>query len=271
MKSVGILDERGAVGRAGGCAGGSAGGCGPGGAEAEVPPLAVLAACDNGQERPEPVQIAVCLLDRGRITEPVSWLVRPTEPIAPVMTTRVHGFADADVADAPGLGEVWVEVSDVVDGRPLVVHNAGRILGMLANLPDPGLLGVLDTLRLAERRGVSAGHSYALAPLLAATRVDAGPCHRFERAGWAARATAGLFVHLVGLRPPVPFEVLADWCHVDTPSGWAGALRPGSWPAVLCEVPPLVLPNPVLGGSVAGSPVAGGSVSPWVMSGSGRR
>ena len=238
MKSVGILDERGA--------GGSVA-RGADGVVAEVPPVAVLAVCDNGRERPMPVQIAVCLLDRGRVGEPVSWLVRPTEPIAPVMTARVHGIADADVADAPDLGEVWAEVSDVVDGRPLVVHNAGRVLGMLGGLPDPGLLGVLDTLRLARRRRVSAAHSYALVPLLAATRVDVGSCHRFERADWAARAIAGLFVHLVGLRPPVPFPVLADWCHVDTPAGWAGALRPGYWPAVLCEAPPMSLPNPGLG------------------------
>lgn len=217
------------------------------GSESDIPPLAVIAACDNGQERPEPVQIGVCQIDNGHATEPVTWLVRPGTPIAPVMTTRVHGFADADVADAPKLAEVWDSVSDVAGGRILVMHNARRILGMLADLPDPGLAGALDTLRLAQHRRVSVGNSYALVPLLAATGVDAGPGHRFERADWTVRATAGLFAHLAGLRPTVPFDVLADWCRADTPAGWADPLTPRPWPAVLREVPPLVLPNPAMG------------------------
>ncbi|HEX5493676.1 MAG TPA: 3'-5' exonuclease [Mycobacteriales bacterium] len=214
------------------------------------PPAAVLAVCDNGRERPEPVQIGVCGLDAGRAGEPVTWLVRPTAPIAPVMTLRVHGLGDADVAGAPGLPEVWPQVSDVVGGRLLVVHNAGRILGTLAGLPDPGtagLAGVLDTLRLARHRRVSVGGSYALAPLIAATRVNATPVPRFERADWTALATAALFTHLVTLPPLVPFHILTTWCRADLPPGWPDPSTPEPWPTVLREAPPLALPNPAIG------------------------
>lgn len=213
--------------------------------EIDAPPAVALAVCDNGQDRPEPVQLAVCHVDGGQRAEPVSWLVRPATPITALMTTRVHGIADTDVADAPTLDQVWPRVADAIAGRLLVVHHAGRVLRLLAGQPDPGPTAILDTLRLARRRRVIPGGSYALGPLLAAIGVDAGRRPHREQADWTAVATAALFAHLVTCRPRVPFAVLADWCRAV--AGWPTPLTPGSWPTVLREPTPIVLPNPALG------------------------
>ncbi len=53
----------------------------------------------------------------------VQTLVRPTHPI-PYEVTLIHGITDEDVADAPTFREVWEELKQTLEGRPVVAYNA---------------------------------------------------------------------------------------------------------------------------------------------------
>lgn len=69
----------------------------------------------NGQQPPDLVELAVVPIIGGVIGEPVSWLVRPAEPIK-YFATRIHGLTNKDVADAPAFAGVVAEVSRALEG-----------------------------------------------------------------------------------------------------------------------------------------------------------
>lgn len=143
----------------------------------------------NGQQPPELVELAIVPIVGGVIGEPVSWLVRPAEPIK-YFATRIHGLTNKDVADAPEFAAISDEVLHTLDGAVLVAHNAhvdvdvlGRKLGGDWQRPE-----VFDTLKLA-RRLVPGQDSYRLGTRQvlqtgreAARRSDAAPRH-LRRAG----------------------------------------------------------------------------------------
>ena len=108
----------------------------------------------NGQQPPEIVEIAVLPITSGNpITSADlrTWLVRPIRPISGLVTRKVHGITNAEVADAPRWDEIASEVAALLDGRILVAHNASverRVLG--SHLPQWQPPLVLDTMRLAK-------------------------------------------------------------------------------------------------------------------------
>lgn len=53
----------------------------------------------------------------------IQTLVRPTQPI-PYEVTIIHGISDEDVADAPTFREVWEELKQALEGRPIIAYNA---------------------------------------------------------------------------------------------------------------------------------------------------
>src|SRR5689334_10224908 len=54
----------------------------------------------NGQQPPDLVELAVLPITDGVIGEPVSWLVKPPQPIT-YFATSIHGISGKDVASAP--------------------------------------------------------------------------------------------------------------------------------------------------------------------------
>jgi DNA polymerase III epsilon subunit-like protein len=160
--------------------------------------FAVVDVEGNGQQPPEIIEIAVAHLDGMTLVgEPQSWLVKPSRPISPLVTHKVHGITNADVADAPTIRELAPTLLAVFADRIPVAHNASVEKGVLgAQLPEWQPPMMLDTMRLAKL--VWPGFkSYSLDPLLAHAQISLGDGHGARhRAGFDAHATALLFVVL---------------------------------------------------------------------------
>ena len=59
----------------------------------------------NGQTPPEIIEIAILPISGQTVTVTVeemrSWMIRPLRPITPIVTRKVHGITNADVAECP--------------------------------------------------------------------------------------------------------------------------------------------------------------------------
>lgn len=115
--------------------------------------LVVVDVEGNGQQPPEIIEIAALPVDDEMTVDDMRcWLVRPQRKITPLVTRKVHGISNADVADSPPWSAVAPEIEDLLTDRTLVAHNASvehRVLA--AHLPTWTPPLVLDTLRLAKR------------------------------------------------------------------------------------------------------------------------
>lgn len=164
----------------------------------------------NGQQPPEIVEIALLALTSGRDLTPadlLTWLVRPTRPITSLVTRKVHGISNADVATAPRWDEVAGAVATALERRVVVAHNASVERRVLAeHVPSwrPPLL--LDTMRLAKAvwPGLPGGYGLdnlirhaALTPPDLPTEVAGPDRMRRHRAGYDTWMTAALLVTLV--------------------------------------------------------------------------
>lgn len=103
---------------------------------------------------PEPrdriIQVGVAVIEGGSIKRTYASFVNPGVPIPPEIT-RLTGITDADVADAPGLDDVMIDLLPLLDGASFVAHNAAFDYGVLQRAlaecgydPFPGR--VYDTL-----------------------------------------------------------------------------------------------------------------------------
>lgn len=102
----------------------------------------------------EMVEIAAVRVRNGA---PVAWfrqLVACRRPISPA-ATEVHGYTDADVADAPCAAEVWLLFREFVGSDVLVAHNGQEFDVPVLRRNCEGLAGLeelvfYDTLPLAR-------------------------------------------------------------------------------------------------------------------------
>lgn len=167
--------------------------------------FAAVAIVDTGGQPAEIAEVAVVTVDAGvpSCYPPLSWLVRPSAPIAPHVV-RAHRLCDADLAGAPAIAEVAGEIAGVISDRIVLAHRSGQVRGLLgAALPDWRPTRVLDTRRLAGL--VWPARSRALVELTRRVRLTVpGPV---GRAGWDAHATALLFT-VMAHRLRLPAECL---------------------------------------------------------------
>jgi DNA polymerase III epsilon subunit-like protein len=160
--------------------------------------FAVVDVEGNGQQPPEIVEIAILPIDGMNVAgEPVAWLVKPEQSIAPIVTRKVHGIRNADVADAPGWSEVAPEVGAALAHRIPIAHNARVEYDVLRrHMPSWAPATVLDTLRLARAVWPGLG-TYNLDRLLDHTGIVLGDgSGQRHRAGFDVQATALLFLAL---------------------------------------------------------------------------
>ncbi|WP_330249704.1 3'-5' exonuclease [Nocardia sp. NBC_00565] len=153
--------------------------------------LVVVDVEGNGQNPPEIIEIAALPVDGPISAEALrSWLIKPHQPVTPIVTRKVHGITNVDLADCPQWHEVAEEIDSVLFGRVLIAHNAvveRRVLAV--HLPDWNPPLILDTLRLAKSvwQGLE---SYSLDKLIERGQLDiaaAGQCyHRARYDTWAA-------------------------------------------------------------------------------------
>jgi DNA polymerase III epsilon subunit-like protein len=156
----------------------------------------------NGQQPPDLVELAVVPIRSGAIGEPVTWLVRPAEPISR-LATRIHGLRNQDVAGAPAFADISAQVATALAAPVLVAHNAHVDIGVLARkLPGWQPPEVLDTLRLA-RRLLPGLPSYRLGALAGTLGLSDGLPAGLSphRAAYDALVTARLFAELATRTP----------------------------------------------------------------------
>ncbi|WP_433727817.1 exonuclease domain-containing protein [Nocardia sp. CA-129566] len=162
--------------------------------------LVVVDVEGNGQNPPEIIEIAMLPVDGPVKAEALrSWLIKPHQPVTPLVTRKVHGITNAELADCPPWHEVAEEIDARLCGRVLVAHNAAverRVLA--AHLPNWNPPLILDTLRLAKSvwKGLK---SYALDKLIEQGRLDTTEMvgQRYHRAGYDAWAAWQLLCALI--------------------------------------------------------------------------
>ncbi len=151
----------------------------------------------NGQQPPDPVELAAVPIVAGVVAEPVSWLVRPDEPIKH-FATRIHGLTNKDVADCPSFTDIKVDVLLALSHPALVAHNAHVDLSVLQRkLTGWEPPEVFDTLKLA-RRLMPGQDSYRLGSLVETFKLAEGLPEDLSphRATYDALVAARLFVSL---------------------------------------------------------------------------
>jgi len=132
----------------------------------------------------------------GVILEPVYHLIRPPELRFTHWTTRCHGLTSKDVIDAPSLGELWPELSPLIENRFLVAHNAAFDLSVLrhslhsALIPAPSV-SYLCSLQLARMAWPQLA-SHSLSFLATVHGVDLQHHH----AGSDSRAAAEILLRI---------------------------------------------------------------------------
>jgi DNA polymerase-3 subunit epsilon len=138
---------------------------------------------DSGAERVVEIGAIRFGLDGDGPTEEASLacLVDPGRPIPP-RAISIHGITDADVAGAPGFGEVAPSLLALAAGAVIVAHNVGFDLSFLdAELSRLGLTRppseTADTLALC-RRAFPGRPSYRLGSIASSLGIDAGSAHR---------------------------------------------------------------------------------------------
>lgn len=151
----------------------------------------------NGQQPPDLVELAAVPIRAGIVGEPVSWLVKPDQPIK-FYATRIHGLTNDDVADCPVFEAIKDDVLTTLDADALVAHNAHVDVGVLGRkLPDWKPTEVFDTLKLARRLLPEQG-SYKLGKLVEAFNLAEQLPENLtpHRATYDVLVTARLFVRL---------------------------------------------------------------------------
>ncbi|MFD8493286.1 exonuclease domain-containing protein [Amycolatopsis sp. NPDC059657] len=136
--------------------------------------LAVVDVEGNGQQPPEIIEIAILPVDDQPPTEHTmqSWLIQPAKEITSLVTRKVHGITNEDVAHCPPWRGVAPEIDDALAGRVLIAHSATvehRVLG--AHFPDWNPPLVLDTARLAKHVWPGIG-KYGLDALIEHASLD---------------------------------------------------------------------------------------------------
>jgi exodeoxyribonuclease X len=153
----------------------------------------------NGQQPPDLVELAAVHIVDGRVGQPVSWVVRPDQPIKH-FASRIHDISNQDVADAPVFADIKDDVLSSLEADAIVAHNAHVDLAVLGReLPKWEPPEVFDTLKLARRLLPDQG-SYKLGALVDFFELAVGLPEELSphRATYDVLVTARLFQRLAG-------------------------------------------------------------------------
>ena len=160
---------------------------------------------NGAREQQRIIEIGLCRVEGGRVAREWSSLVNPQHPI-PYWVRQLTGISDNQVRSAPLFEELLPALADEIEDAILVAHHArfdvaclnvemGRLWGL--QLANP----YLCTVELA-RRFLPGSENYRLETLSRWLRLTHSQPHR---AGSDARATAELFLHLLGT-PDIPWS-----------------------------------------------------------------
>ena len=101
--------------------------------------------------------VGVVVVRGGKIVESFYSLIRPEPEYYQWFCRRVHGLGPEDTCDAPVFPEVWAQVEPLIEGLPLVAHNARFDEGCLRAVFDVYRMDYpeyvfFDTLAASRRR-----------------------------------------------------------------------------------------------------------------------
>ena len=86
------------------------------------------------EERFSPCEIGLTLVMDGKIQTTKSWLIKPiTYPRFNHFNVSIHGITANDVAFKPTFNEIWPEISDFINNKTLIAHNAQFDMSVLRN------------------------------------------------------------------------------------------------------------------------------------------
>ncbi len=87
---------------------------------------------ETANECPSSVcSVGVVIVLGGRIVDTFYSLIHPEPEYYQWFCRRVHGLGPEDTDDAPSFPFVWEKVAPLIEGLPLVAHNAGFDQGCL--------------------------------------------------------------------------------------------------------------------------------------------
>jgi DNA polymerase III subunit epsilon len=96
--------------------------------------------------------LGVAIVEDSQVVERRSWLIRPpTLDFNP--NVMIHGITAADVAAAPAFDSLWPRIWAILEGRPVIAHNASFDISVLRHsldaygLPWPHLQDVYTSAR----------------------------------------------------------------------------------------------------------------------------
>ena len=80
---------------------------------------------ETANEYPSSVcSVGVVIVRDGRIVDTFYSLIHPEPEYYQWFCKRVHGLCEADTEDAPVFPRVWEKIAPLIEGLPLVAHNA---------------------------------------------------------------------------------------------------------------------------------------------------
>lgn len=114
-------------------------------------------------------QLAAVTVRGGEIVDQQCWLIRPRPFYFHPLNIRVHGIEPAQVADEPEFCDCWSAISEYLNDRCLIAHNAPFDIGVLLAclryhaLPIPSLQ--FSCTRLIAKHTWTDRPAYGLKPL----------------------------------------------------------------------------------------------------------
>ena len=75
-------------------------------------------------ERSSVCSVGIVIVRNGEIVDTFYSLINPEPNYYNYWCTQVHGLTSADTCTAPVFPDVWAQVAPLIEGLPLVAHNA---------------------------------------------------------------------------------------------------------------------------------------------------
>lgn len=80
---------------------------------------------ENANCEPSSVcSVGVVIVKEGMVTDRYYSLIHPEPDYYNYLCQRVHGLSDRDTCNARNFPEVWADIAPMIEGLPLVAHNA---------------------------------------------------------------------------------------------------------------------------------------------------
>jgi DNA polymerase-3 subunit epsilon len=166
-------------------------------------------------ERSSICETGLTFVENGKITNTLSWLVRPKDNEYGFFQTMIHGITPEDTADKPEFNQLWKEIRPLIDGKTLVAHNAAFDMYVLRDALDLYQLPYPDIRTFCSctlaRRTFPGLFSYSLEPVCDHLGIRLENHHR---AGADSKACAEICLKAFEWKEISDLSALKDACRI---------------------------------------------------------